>query len=69
MVAILPNQQHPAALGRLLKAKGTGDKCYLFSENSTLDGQEVDLEAALEEAVDRQIGNAHLMRTGEIGLF
>src|ERR1700680_3528167 len=56
MVAIPPSQQNPLALAKLLRAKGAGVTCYVMSENSRLDGREVDLETALKETVGGQMG-------------
>jgi hypothetical protein len=50
-VAIPSNQQNPSAVAKLSMGKGAGVTCYVMSENSELDGWEVDLEGALKETV------------------
>jgi hypothetical protein len=69
MVAIPPNQQNPSSLAKILKAKGAGAKCYVVSENSTLDGKEVELETALEETVGCQMGTLISCVPGKLGYF
>ena len=69
MVAIPPNQQNPPALAKLLKAKGAGPTCYVMSENSRLDGQEVNLETALKETVGSQMGTLISCVPGKLGYF
>jgi hypothetical protein len=69
MVAIPPNQQNPASLAKILKAKGAGAKCYVVSENSRLDGKEVELETALEETVGCQMGTLISCIPGKLGYF
>src|ERR1039457_3248388 len=56
MVSIPPNQQNPSSLVNLLKAKGAGPRCWVISENSKLDGLEMDLVTALKETVGYQMG-------------
>jgi hypothetical protein len=69
MVAIPPSQQNPSSLVKLLRAKGAGSKCYVMSTNSRLDGQEVDLEAALKETVGSQEGTLISCVPGRLGYF
>jgi hypothetical protein len=69
MVAIPPNQQNPSSLVKLLKTKGAGSMCYVMSTNSKLDGQEVDLETALEETVGSQEGTLISCVAGKLGYF
>ena len=69
MVAIPPNQHRPSALVRILKAKGAGPKCYVMSTISELDGQEVDLETALERIVGSQEGALISCVPGRLGYF
>ncbi len=69
MIAIPPNQQNPSALAKLLKAKGAGLTCYVMSENSRLDGQEVNLETALKETVGSQMGTLISCVPGKLGYF
>jgi hypothetical protein len=69
MVAIPPNLQNPSALVKLLRAKGAGPKCYVMSENSLSDQQEVDLETALEETVGSQMGTLISCVPRKLGYF
>ena len=69
MVVIPSNQQNPLALAKILRAKGAGTTCYIMSENSQLDGREVDLEAALKETVGRQMGTLISCVPGRLGYF
>jgi hypothetical protein len=69
MVSIPPNQKNPAALVKLLRAKGAGTKCYVMSENRDLDGREVDLETALKETVGAQMGTLISCVPGRLGYF
>jgi hypothetical protein len=69
MAAIPPNQQNASALVEILKAKGAGTKCYVMSTNSKLDGQEVNLEAALEATVGSQEGTLISCVPGRLGYF
>jgi hypothetical protein len=69
MVAIPAGQQNPLALAKLLKAKGAGERCYVMSENSRLDGREVDLDTALKETVGYQMGTFISCVPGRLGYF
>jgi hypothetical protein len=53
----------------LLKAKGAGKSCWAISEDSTLDGKEVDLESVLEEVIDNQMGTILSCLPGKLALF
>lgn len=51
-VKALPTAQHNAAsIAKLLRAKGAGRTCWVISEDSRFDGQEVDLASILVEVV------------------
>jgi hypothetical protein len=69
MLGIPSDQQHPPALVKLLRAKGAGSTCYIISENSWLDGREVDLETALKETVGCQMGTLISCIPGRLGYF
>jgi hypothetical protein len=45
-------EQRATALAARLRRKGAGDRCFLFSESSRLDGQEMALVNALVDLVD-----------------
>jgi len=69
MVAIHSNQVNPFAITKLLRAKGAGATCYVMSENSDLDGREMDLETALNETVGAQMGTLISCIPGRLGYF
>lgn len=69
IVAIPSSQQHPAEIAELLRAKGAGRTCYVISTNPSLDGQEVDLGAALQETVGSQEGTLISCIAGRLGYF
>ena len=56
VISIPGNQQHVAPLRELLTAKGAGSNCWVMSENSEIDGREMDLETALKETIGCQMG-------------
>ena len=53
----------------LLKAKGTGKSCWAISEDSTLDGKEVDLESVLAKVIYNQMGTILSCLPGKLALF
>jgi hypothetical protein len=63
------NQSNPASPQKLLVAKGAGPKCWVISEYSQLDGQEMDLETALEETIGRQMGTFISCLPGKLAYF
>lgn len=69
MVEIPSYQQNPLALAKILRAKGAGATCYVMSENSQLDGREVDLEVALKHTVGAQMGTLISCVPGRLGYF
>ena len=69
MVGIPPNQQNPSGVMKLLTAKGAGPRCWVISENSELDGQETELEAALKETIGMQMGTLISCVPGKLGYF
>ena len=69
MVSIPSNQRSASAIMGLLKARGAGPKCWVISENSKLDRQEMDLETALMETVGRQMGTLISCVPGRLGYF
>ena len=50
------NQQHAVPLRQLLTSLGARSNCWVMSENSAIDGREMDLQTALEETLGRQMG-------------
>jgi len=69
MVGIPGNQQNPSSLQRLLAGKGAGTKCWVISENSELDGQEIDLQTALEKTIGYQMGTFISCIPGKLAYF
>jgi hypothetical protein len=54
---------------RLLKSKGAGRTCWVMSEDSEIDGQELDLRAALEHVNGREIGTILSCVPGKLAYF
>jgi hypothetical protein len=53
----------------LLTAKGAGATCWAMSEDSQIDGREIDLRAALRHVNGRQIGTILSCIPGRLGYF
>jgi hypothetical protein len=68
-IRISGNQRKPAAVLKLLTAKGAGPNCWAISENSKLDGREMDLETALRETVGYQMGTFLSCVPGKLAYF
>ena len=69
MVDIPRNQQHPEGILKLLQSKGAGPRCWVISENPELDGWEMELQAALQETIGRQMGSLISCVPGRLGYF
>ena len=69
VVGIPSDQRNSSALLKLLMGKGASDKCWVISENSELDGKEIDLQAALKETVGRQMGTFIPCIPGQLAYF
>jgi hypothetical protein len=54
---------------RLLTAKGAGETCWVISEDSEIDGRELELRAALEHINGRQIGTTLSCVPGRLAYF
>jgi len=54
---------------RLLKSKGAGQTCWAISEDSNLDGQELQLESALESVVGSGMGTILSCIPGKLAYF
>jgi hypothetical protein len=63
------SQTNPSSLLKLLTAKGASSKCWVTSENSALDGREMDLEAALKETIGCQMGTFISSIPGRLAYF
>ena len=68
-VKIPPNQQHPPDILKLLMAKGAGPKCWVISEDSKLDGREMDLEEALKRCIGWGMGTILSCVPGKLAYF
>ena len=62
-------QQNPISLLKLLTGKGAGPSCWVMSEDSALDGKEMDLEDALIEIIGRQMGTFLSCIPGRLAFF
>lgn len=69
VVSILPSEQNPSSLVKILTAKGAGPKCWVISEDSDMDGRELVLEAVLKETVGRGMGTLISCVPGRLGYF
>lgn len=69
VVSIPGNQQNPASLLKLLSPKGASSNCWVISENSEMDGREMDLETALRETIGRQMGTFLSCVPGRLAYF
>lgn len=69
MKSIIPSQHDPASVVQLCRSKGAGATCWVISENSDLDGKEVDLFLALKETIGRQKGHNHFLHLGKARLL
>ena len=56
-------------LFQLLKTKGAGAKCWAISQNSLIDGREVDAKEALGNAVDSGLGTILSFVPGRLAYF
>jgi hypothetical protein len=63
------NQRNPASLLRLLTQKGADPTCWVISENSDIDGREIDLQSALKETVGSQMGTFLSCVPGRLAYF
>ena len=54
---------------RLVKSKGAGSTCWVISEDTEVDGRELDLRAALEHINGREIGTILSCVPGKLAYF
>ena len=66
--SIPPSQQNPSALFDFLKRLGAPDSCWVISQGD-LDGQEMDLLAALKEVVGYGMGTLISCIPGRLAYF
>jgi hypothetical protein len=69
IVPILPSHQNRSSVAKILAAKGAGSKCWVISEDSQFDGQEMELDAALRETIGRGMGVIISCIPGELAYF
>jgi hypothetical protein len=62
-------QSNSSALLKLLMRKVASAKCWVLSENSDLDGKEVDLQIALAETIGQQMGTFISCIPGKLAYF
>jgi hypothetical protein len=67
--SIKPSQQNPDSICAILHGLGAPDTCYLISEDSNLDGKEMDLLAALRQIVGYGMGTVMSCFPGRLGYF
>jgi len=68
-VKIAADQQDPASIAKLLKARGAGADCYVLSENKTLDGKRMLLLEALAQTVGYGMGTIISCVPGALAYF
>jgi hypothetical protein len=56
-------------VSRLLKSKGAGQTCWIISEDSSLDAQELQLEPALESAIGSRMGAILSCMPGKLAYY
>jgi hypothetical protein len=56
-VDIIPSQQKPESVERILKQNGAPERCYVISESPDIDGKEMPLSEALEEVLGYGMGS------------
>jgi len=69
LVGIPPSQQNASSVAELLATKGAGSRCWVISENSKLDGREMDLQEALGETIGHGMGTIISCIAGKLGYF
>jgi hypothetical protein len=67
--SISGSQSRSSEIVKLLVKKGSGDKCWVISENAELDAREIDLKTALQETVGRQMGTFISCIPGKLAYF
>jgi hypothetical protein len=68
-VQIRPPQRRASEILKLLKLKGAPETCYALSEDSELDGKEIQLADALTSIVGRGMGTFLSCIPGKLGYF
>jgi hypothetical protein len=68
-IAIPSNQRNLSSILKLLLDKGASSTCWVISEDSELDGQEMDLKTALEKTIGYQAGTFISCVPGKLAYF
>jgi hypothetical protein len=66
--SIKPSQQNPDSIYAILRSLGAPDTCHVISESS-FDGKEMELLAALKEIVGYGMGTVISCLPGQLGYF
>lgn len=69
VIGIPGNQQHLPSILKLLRDKGASSTCWVISQDSDLDGREMDLETALKETTGYQMGTFISRIPGKLAYF
>ena len=69
MIAILPSQQNPSGIHRLLQQYGAPEECWVVSDESELDGRRMKLQQVLDEIVGRTFATFLCCIDGKLAYF
>ena len=69
LITLPSDQQSPASIERLLRAKGAPESCYIISESSELDGKHLPLRSALDNIVGGGMGTLLSCIPDRLGFF
>jgi hypothetical protein len=69
IVDIPTGKRNRSSLAKLLTSKGAGSRCWVISENSKLDAQEMELATALRETVGYGMGTIISCIPGKLAYF
>jgi hypothetical protein len=67
--AVSGNQRKPSELLKLLVGKGAPPKCWVISENTDLDGKQMELLSALRQTVGYGMGTFLCCVPGKLAYF
>jgi len=67
--SIKPSLQHPDSIYAILSGLGASDTCHLISEDSNLDGEDMELLEALKQIVGRGMGTIISCLPGLVAYF
>jgi hypothetical protein len=69
VIGIPGNQQSLSSILKLLLDKGASSTCWVISEDSELDGQEMELQTALKKTIGYQVGTFISCVPGKLAYF